>query len=203
LEKEKEKKEHKEHEREQEQARLEENRRKRDTHLDLEKLLSLGGDKAQSQATAVVSQEGQAGANSARHIIHAKGAKRGATTVAGSSTLTPLIEETSEENQVHINFKVKERGIWRDIPALVVDSSDPSEVERVAKKCMWKGFRVLDTNQRMLSPQECFQVVTQNGTNTILLIPQNELVIDDTALDFISDIQTDAVSDREHRSKRR
>ena len=99
----KEKKEHKEREREQEQARLEENRRKRDTHLDLEKLLSLGGDKAQSQATAVVSQEGQAGANSARHIIHAKGAKRGATTVAGSSTLTPLIEETSEENRVHIN----------------------------------------------------------------------------------------------------
>jgi hypothetical protein len=68
---------------------------------------------------------------------------------------------------------------------------------------MWKGFRVLDTNQRMLSPQECFQVVTQNGTNTILLIPQNELVIDDTALDFISDIQTDAVSDREHKSKKR
>jgi hypothetical protein len=114
LEKEKEKKEHKERKREQEQARLEENRQKRDTHLDLEKLLSLGEDKAQSQATAVVSQEGQegqAGANSARHIIRAKGAKRGATIVAGSSTLTPLIEETSEENRVHINFKVKERGI--------------------------------------------------------------------------------------------
>jgi hypothetical protein len=97
LEKEKEKKEHKEHEREQEQARLKENRRKWDTHLDLEKLLSLGGDKVQSQATAVVSQEGQegqAGANSARRIIYAKGAKRGATTVAGTSTLTPLIEET-------------------------------------------------------------------------------------------------------------
>jgi hypothetical protein len=143
LEKEKEKKEHKEHEREQEQARLEENRRKRDTHLDLEKLLSLGGDKVQSQATAVVSQEGQegqAGANSARRIIHAKGAKRGTTTVAGTSTLTPLIEETSEENRVQINFKVKKRGIWRDIPPLLVDSSDPSEVERVAKKCMWKGL---------------------------------------------------------------
>jgi hypothetical protein len=29
-----------------------------------------------------------------------------------------------------------------------------------------EGIRGLDTNQRMLSPQECFQVVTQNGTNT-------------------------------------
>ena len=188
---------------EQEQTRLEENRRKRDTYLNLEKLLSMGGDKAQSQATTVVSQEGQedqAGANLARHIIHAKGAKRGATTVAGLSTLTPLIEEPSEENRVQINFKVKERGIWRDIPPLIVDSSNPSEVERVVKKCTWKGFRVFDTNQRMLSLKECFQVVTQNGTNTILLIPQNELVIDDTALDFI---QTDTVSDREHRLKKR
>jgi hypothetical protein len=135
LEKEKEKNEHKERELEQEQARLKENRRKQDTYLDLEKLLSLGRDKAQSQATAVVSQEGQegqAGANSAYHIIYAKGAKQG---VAGSSTLTPLIKET-EENQVHINFKVKERGIWRDIPPLVVDSSDLSEVEQVAKKYM-------------------------------------------------------------------
>jgi hypothetical protein len=59
----------------------------------------LDGDKVQSQAIAVVSQEGQegqAGANSACRIIHTKGAKR---TVAGISTLTPLIEEISEENQ--------------------------------------------------------------------------------------------------------
>jgi hypothetical protein len=52
----------------------------------------------------------------------------------------------------------------------------------------------LDINQRMLSAQECFQVVIQNGTKTILLIPQNELVIDDIAVD--------ATSDGEHRSKR-
>jgi hypothetical protein len=134
LEKEKEKKEYKEHEREQKQARVEENRRKQNTHLDLEKLLSLGRDKVQSQATAVVSQEGQAGTNSACRIIHAKGAKQGTTTVAGTSTLTPLIEETSEENRVQINFKVKKRGIWKDILPFLVDSSDPSEVEQVAKK---------------------------------------------------------------------
>ena len=63
---------------------------------------------------------------------------------------------------------------------------------------MRKKFWIFDTNKRMLSPQECFQVVTQNGTNTILLIPQNELIIDDIALDFTSDNQTDEVSDREH-----
>jgi hypothetical protein len=45
------------------------------------------------------------------YIIHAKGAKQGATTVANLSTLTLLIKETLEENQVYINFKVKERSI--------------------------------------------------------------------------------------------
>jgi hypothetical protein len=63
------------------------------------------------------------------------------TTVAGTSTLTLLIEKASEENQVQINFKVKKRGIWRDIPPLLVDSSDLSELKQIAKKCMWKGLR--------------------------------------------------------------
>jgi hypothetical protein len=105
LEKEKEKKEYKERKQEQEQARLEENRQKQDTYLNLEKLLSLGRDKVQSQATAVVSQEGQegqVGTNSACCIIYTKGTKQSTTTVAGTSTLTPLIEETSEENRFQI-----------------------------------------------------------------------------------------------------
>jgi hypothetical protein len=67
---------------------------------------------------------------------------------------------------------------------------------------MRKGLTIFDTREHMLSSQECFQVVTHNGTNTILLIPQNELVIDNTALDFTSNIETNAVSNREHRSKR-
>jgi hypothetical protein len=136
------------------------------------------------------------------HLHNKESAKRGATTGHGSSTLMPLVGETPGKNQVHINFKVKERGVWRDIPPLVVDQSDPSEVERVAKKYMRKKFWIFNTGQRMLSPQECFQAVTQDGANTILLIPQSELVIDDTALDLTSNIQTDAESNREHRSKR-
>jgi hypothetical protein len=59
---------------------------------------------------------------------------------------------------------------------------------------MRKGLRIFDTRQRMLSPQECFQVVTENGTNTILLVPQNELVIDDKPLDSTPGIYTDAGS---------
>jgi hypothetical protein len=120
----------KELEREQEQAILEKNIRKRDTHLDLEKPLYLGGDKAKRWAIAVVSQVGQTGANSVRHIINGNGDKRVATSVAGSSTLTPLIE-TSEENQASYRLQSQGERTWIDIPPLIVDSSDSLEVERV------------------------------------------------------------------------
>jgi hypothetical protein len=66
----------------------------------------------------------------------------------------------------------------------------------------WMQEQHFDTKQHMLSPQECFQVITHNGTNTILLIPQNELIVNNKALDFTADIRTDEACDREHRSKK-
>jgi hypothetical protein len=45
----------------------------------------------------------------------------------------------------------------------------------------------LDTKLRMLSLDECFRVVTENKTNTILLIPQKELVIDDELIGSVAD----------------
>ena len=56
----------------------------------------------------------------------------------------------------------------------------------MAKGYMRNGLRVLDTKLRMLSPQECFQVVTENKTNTILLIPQKGLFIDDEDINSAS-----------------
>lgn len=52
----------------------------------------------------------------------------------------------------------------------LVDPSDPSETERVAKKSMRKDIRLFDTNLRTLAPRDCFEAATTQGTNTILLI---------------------------------
>jgi hypothetical protein len=69
------------------------------------------------------------------------------------------------------------------VQSLWVDRSDPSEVIRVAKKSMRKGLRLLDTNMQLLAPEDCFEAVTVDGTNTIILIPQRDLEVDDRVLD--------------------
>ncbi|KAI9769847.1 MAG: hypothetical protein M1840_003841 [Geoglossum simile] len=110
-----------------------------------------------------------------------------ATNSAAASSSRPT-------NTVRIDFKVRERGIWKDIPPLIVNLSDPSEVEYIAIKNLRKGIRTFDTNLRMLAPNECFEAVTGNGTNTMLLIPQEELVIDDEMLNSAAEIHAKAVS---------
>jgi hypothetical protein len=70
-----------------------------------------------------------------------------------------------------------------------VDPSEPSEVERVAKKYIRKGIRPFDTSFNLLLSRICFQVVTANGTNTILLVSEdyirfdNQLVVFETTSD--------------------
>lgn len=76
--------------------------------------------------------------------------------------------------KIQIHFKVKERGTWKLSHSLLVDSSDPGEVKRVALKYMRKNINIYDKNERMLSLQTCFEDVVCDGTNTIYLIPASE-----------------------------
>ncbi|KAG9241126.1 hypothetical protein BJ878DRAFT_558879 [Calycina marina] len=78
---------------------------------------------------------------------------------------------------VRIEFKIDERGIWRTVRSLLVDISDPSEVERVAKKYMRKGIRPFDSSGNVLVPRTCFQAATADGSNTILLVPENSIKV--------------------------
>ncbi|KAF2813239.1 uncharacterized protein BDZ99DRAFT_496279 [Mytilinidion resinicola] len=61
--------------------------------------------------------------------------------------------------------------------SLDVDPSDPSEVERVAVKYMRKQVRLFDTELNSLTPRDCFEAATAQGSNTILLIPETEINI--------------------------
>ena len=58
-----------------------------------------------------------------------------------------------------------------------MDPSDPSEVERVAVKYMRKLIRLFDTELNILTPADCFEAATADGSNTILLIPEAEIDI--------------------------
>jgi hypothetical protein len=79
----------------------------------------------------------------------------------------------------------------------LVDPSDPSEVKRIAIKYMRKGERmhIFGTNFRMLTAQTCFEAVTADGTNTILLIPEREIDTDNLSISVSrkrSDLQTNS-----------
>lgn len=118
------------------------------------------------------------------------------------------LEEHEQEKQgpqardmICIHFKTRENSIWRDVQSLWVSRSDPSEVARVAKKNMRKGLRTFDTNGQLIAPDDIFEAVTVDGTNTVLLIPQRDLDIDDGLLDSANVLAYVAIAEGE-RSKR-
>jgi hypothetical protein len=98
------------------------------------------------------------------------------------------LREQRSDNKVRIKFKIKERFNWKETSSIIVDPSNPPEVIRKAKEYMREGLRILDTKLRMLSPDKCFRVVTEIQTNTIVLIPQKELVIDDELIGSAADL---------------
>ena len=102
---------------------------------------------------------------------------------------------TANSGQVCIHFKMRERGIWRNVQSLWVDQADSSEVGRVAKKNVRKGLRLFDLNMHLLTPENCFEAVTEDGTNTIVLLPQSELDIDEGILDSAHVLSYQAISD--------
>jgi hypothetical protein len=59
---------------------------------------------------------------------------------------------------------------------------------------MRKGLRILDTKLRILSLDEYFRVIIENKTNTILLIPQKEVVIDNELISSVANLHAKRVS---------
>ena len=105
------------------------------------------------------------------------------------------IMSTANSGQVCIHFKIRERGIWRNVESLWLDQADPSEVGRKPKKNVRKGLRPFDLNMHLLTPENCFEAVNEDGTNTIVLLPQSELDIDEGILDSANFLSYQAISD--------
>ncbi|KAL3439931.1 hypothetical protein BJX65DRAFT_291353 [Aspergillus insuetus] len=75
---------------------------------------------------------------------------------------------------VEISFWTFERGGWRQSDRLSVDPSDPSLVERVAKKYTWKNYSLYDLQLQSLSPAQCYRAATSDGNNAVFLISEDE-----------------------------
>ena len=79
--------------------------------------------------------------------------------------------------KVLIQLKVKEDGAWKFWKSLSIDPSNPRELEYMARQKLKEKIRILNTRQRILAPEDCFEAVTSDGTRTILLLPEEELVV--------------------------
>lgn len=90
---------------------------------------------------------------------------------------------------VMIVFRARENnGHWKTAhEVVVVDWSDPSEVERVARKeARNRQATFYDKNLRKLTPAQCFEAAIADETNTIFMQSGGELMIDEDTMRSIA-----------------
>lgn len=87
------------------------------------------------------------------------------------------LQRSPQSSSIRIEFKIYERDGWRTDRSLLVDSSDPSEVERVTKKYMRKGIRPVDRSLNLLVPSLCFEAALADESNTIFLLPEASIKV--------------------------
>jgi hypothetical protein len=102
------------------------------------------------------------------------------------------LERERLEREIDINLIRWEDDTWKYLTPLAVDPENPSNIERLVNEYMTKGIRAFNTYLRMMSPTECFQVVINNRTHTILLIAEDELAIDDRMHESAANLHAEA-----------
>lgn len=65
---------------------------------------------------------------------------------------------------VEISFWSYKREEWKRSDSLRVDPSDPSPVERIARKYSWKNYSLYDRDLQSLSPAQCYRAATVDDT---------------------------------------
>jgi hypothetical protein len=123
-----------------------------------------------------------------------------ATARSAREFLKPPVQEVrtapSEPNPISqavtITFRARgDDGRWKTVHALQVNPSDPSDVERVARKdARNRNATFYDKNLRKLTPAQCFEAAIEDETNTIFMKFDGELVMDEeTMASIMRDIE--------------
>jgi hypothetical protein len=82
--------------------------------------------------------------------------------------------QASTQPFIEIKFWSLERGQWNQSDCLLVDPSDPSPMERLARKYSRKGYTLYDVSLKSLRPAHCYRAATADDTNAIFLISVHE-----------------------------
>ncbi|EFW13294.1 hypothetical protein CPSG_10105 [Coccidioides posadasii str. Silveira] len=101
-----------------------------------------------------------------------------------------------------IIFKARnERGEWERVHEVGVDPFNPSEVERVAKKdARNRHATFYDKNMRSITPARCFDAAVEDGTNTIFMVFEEKMAINEK---MVASVSQALDSERKRRNKRR
>ncbi|KAF7136920.1 hypothetical protein CNMCM5793_006582 [Aspergillus hiratsukae] len=136
------------------------------------------------QPTTVMAESNQAAtARSARKILKPHIVVRPAR-----EARTVPSEPNPDSQAVTIVFRARgDDGIWKTVHELQVDPSEPSEVERVARKdARNRNATFYDKNLRKLTPAQCFEAAIEDETNTIFMKFDGELVMDEETMASIA-----------------
>lgn len=137
-----------------------------------------------NQPTTVVAESSQAAtARSARKLLKPRIVVRPAREVRRVPS-----EPNPNSQAVTIIFRAQgDDGGWKTVHELQVNPSDPSEVERVARKdARNRNATFYDKNLRKLTPAQCFEAAIEDETNTIFMKFDGELVMDEETMASIA-----------------
>ena len=107
---------------------------------------------------------------------------------------TPPQRQTITSNKVCIKMKIKHQGAWRDMQPLMVDPSNTSVLERAIDRYLRDGIRPLNTQLGILPSRHCFASITGDGTNTVLLLPDRELILEGEMVEDASRFHAEATA---------
>lgn len=73
---------------------------------------------------------------------------------------------------VCIEFKLFIDGEWRTECKVMENPAEPLAVQQLAAKYMRNGMGLFNSNNQILRPQNCFERIMADGTQTIHLLPE-------------------------------
>ncbi|GFF61571.1 conserved hypothetical protein, partial [Aspergillus udagawae] len=132
----------------------------------------------QGQQIPIMGASGDEPTDMAQDQAAASPPRPGDSSVRGHSPSVDNIPQVGEtpplSEYVEISFWNYEREAWRLSDHLEIDPSDPSPVERVAKKYTRKDYSLYDKNMQSLSPAQCYRAATIDGNNAVFIISAHE-----------------------------
>jgi hypothetical protein len=107
---------------------------------------------------------------------------------------TPPQRQAIRSNKVCIKMKIKHQGTWRDMQPLMVDPRNTSVLERAIDRYLREWIRPLNTHLGILPSRHCFASLTGDGTNTVLLLPDGELILEGETVEDASRFHAEATA---------